>query len=307
MKIGIVDVDGLHYPNLVLMKLSAYHKMKGDSVEFAYFGNFDIIYYSKIFTFSKDVNDIALCGEKIKGGTGYKMFNQLPDNIEHTAPDYSLYNCKHAYGFLTRGCIRKCSFCIVPEKEGTLKPHSDIEEFLGNYKSAILMDNNVLANDWGLSQIEKIIKLGIKVDFNQGLDARIIAQDTEIAKLLSRVKWLAPLRMACDHKSQMESIAKATELLRKYNCTPKRYIVYVLVKDIDDALERVLFLYKLKLDPFAQPYRSFDTNHVDREAKQFARWVNHKVYKTAPWKNYKYRESQHPKIEGLALTAPNRL
>jgi hypothetical protein len=289
LNIGLVDSDGKHFPNLALMKLSAYHKQLGDKVSFADFGNYDIIYKSKVFTFSPDKQLPFVDSNKIiKGGIGYKLYENLPDEIEHILPDYDLYNCESAYGFLTRGCIRKCPWCVVPTKEGKLKPNSDITEFIGNKKSAILMDNNVLASDYGLKQIEKIVDMKIKIDFNQGLDARIIAENKDIAKLLSKVKWLKSLRMACDQKSQMESIEKATTLLRKYGCKPSTYFIYVLVKDIPDALERIEFLRKLKLDPFAQPYRDFENNKVDKEASRFARWVNMKaIFKTVKWEDYK--------------------
>lgn len=292
MKIGLVDVDykiRKPFPNIALMKISKYHKNKGDFVELANIGNYDILYYSKIFTFSKEKSNLLLFGNKIiKGGIGYKKFNKLPDYIDKLCPDYSLYNCEHAYGFLSRGCIRKCDHCVVPISEGNIQPNQDIEEFLENKKSAILMDNNILSFDYGLQQIEKIIKLGVSVDFNQGLDARIISENKEISELLSKVKWLHPLRMACDHKSQMESILKATKLLRYYGATPKQYFCYVLVKDIEDALERVTFLKKLNIDAFAQPYINFEDGFVDKKLKKFARWVNCKQLRNVEWKDYKY-------------------
>jgi len=288
MKICLIDVDGHNFPNLAMMKLSAYHKSIGDSVEFNSIGTFDKIYMSKVFTFTEYYSGMAFAPEIIKGGSGYNYDIKLNNDIEHICPDYSLYNVKEAYGFLTRGCIRKCSWCIVPSKEGELKEHSDIDEFLDNRKEAILLDNNPLAIDHGLKQIEKIIDKKIKIDFNQGLDARIIAENKDIAKLLSRCKWLKPLRMACDTLSQMPYIERATKLLREYGCTPANYFIYVLVKDIDDALERVEFLRGLKLDPFAQPFRNFKNNEVNQDAKRFSRWVNHKaIFKTVKYENYK--------------------
>ncbi|MDD5358318.1 MAG: radical SAM protein [Candidatus Nanoarchaeia archaeon] len=288
MRVGLIDVDGHNFPNLALMKLSRYYKNKNDIVELNGIGDYDIIYKSKVFTFTNNDNGLYSSLRIIEGGTGYKNYNTLSDDIEHIEPDYDLYKTKYAYGFLTRGCIRKCSWCIVPQKEGTLRANADISEFIGNKKSAILLDNNVLASDWGLAQIEKIISLKIKIDFNQGLDSRIIANNSDIAKLLSRVKWLKPIRMACDTKSQMNDIEKATSLLRQYGATPKRYFIYVLVKDISAALERVEFLRRLNLDPFAQPYRDFSNNKIDYEAKRFARWVNRKaIFKTIPWNEYK--------------------
>ncbi|NTW31588.1 MAG: radical SAM protein [Bacteroidetes bacterium] len=301
--IGLIDVDShSNFPNLALMKLSAWHKAKGDNVEFVQplFGNYDLVYQSKVFTFTPDYKSEINTMNLIQGGSGYGMNNFLIPEIEHICPDYSLYNVSEAYGFLTRGCIRRCEWCIVPKKEGQLRQHADITEFLGDKKAAVLMDNNVLASEWGLKQIEKIINLGIKIDFNQGLDARLIANNPDIAELLSKVKWYKPLRMACDTLEQMQSIAKATELLRHFGTTPSNYFIYVLVKDISDALERVEFLRKLKLDPFAQPYRNFENNTVDKKAVCFSRWVNHKaIFNSVLWENYKDNIKSKSELGGI--------
>ena len=109
MNIGLVDVDGKNFPNLALMKISAWHKRRGDQVSFASLGHYDILYYSKVFTFSDDFEDGFISGDIVhKGGMGYKNYDNLDDEIEHILPDYDLYKCEHAYGFLTRGCIRAC-------------------------------------------------------------------------------------------------------------------------------------------------------------------------------------------------------
>ena len=142
MKIGLIDVDGHKFPNFALMKLANYHKQQGDTVEWVnHFQKYDKVYKSKVFTFTPD-NDFALqSAEIIKGGTGYKMYNDL--FCDDAEPDYSLYpQYPHAYGFLTRGCIRRCSWCIVPKKEGDIRPYRDIETVLQGRKTAILMDNN---------------------------------------------------------------------------------------------------------------------------------------------------------------------
>lgn len=288
MKIGLLDVDGHNFPNLSLMKISAWHKKHGDKVEFAssLFESYDILYKSKVFTFTPDDQFYYTADKIIKGGTGYDVKITLPDDIENICPDYELYNCQSAYGFLTRGCIRKCEWCLVPEKEGTIKPAQDIQNFISDKKSAVLMDNNVLASEYGIHQIEKIIDMKIKVDFNQGLDARLI--DNTMAKLLSRVKWFKPLRLACDSQNMKKPVEKAVNLLRKYNCTPKNYFVYALIKDIDESVDRIMFLKSLKVDPFGQPFRDFKNNiEPTREQKQVARWVNHKaIFKTIEFKDY---------------------
>lgn len=110
MKIGLIDVDGHHYPNLALMKLSAWHKSQGDTVEWWWgWGQYDRVYMSKVFdeTYTPDIPEPVNAAEIIKGGTGYGLDNRLPDKIEHIYPDYSLYpelTKDTAYGFLSRGC-----------------------------------------------------------------------------------------------------------------------------------------------------------------------------------------------------------
>ncbi|MDD4685163.1 MAG: radical SAM protein [Bacteroidales bacterium] len=293
MKIGLIDVDGHNaFPNLALMKLSAFHKQRGDSVEFAnaMFQNYDKVYKSKVFTFTLDDNEIYNC-EVIKGGTGYRDYTTvLPDNIEHICPDYDLYNSDTAYGFLTRGCINKCEWCIVPDKEGKIKANADIEEFMSNKKQAILLDNNVLASTHGLLQIEKIIRLGIRVDFNQGLDVRLAYSDKYILDLLSKVKWIRQIRFACDTLSQLEPLIKVTEELIKRGIKPYRIFVYVLIKkDINDALAILNKLKEVGVVPFAQPYRDFDNKITPtKEQKNLARWCNHKaIFNTIEFKGYK--------------------
>ncbi len=287
MKIGLIDVDSHNFPNLALMKLSAYHKKLGDNIEWyaPLFSKCDTVYISKVFSFSPDIDYTIKADKIIKGGSGYDFNNKLTDVIENICPDYNLYNCEHAYGFLTRGCIRKCSWCIVPEKEGNIQKNSDISDFIADKKSAIIMDNNILASDYGIKQIEKIIKMKIKVDFNQGLDARLI--DDSIAKLLSKVKWLSPLRLACDSESMKEPIRKAVELLRWHNCFPQLYFIYMLVDNLEDAIDRVKFLKGMYIDPFAQPFIDYNKKtKTPRIINEFCRWVNMK----GAFRKYNFKE-----------------
>lgn len=280
MNIGLIDVDGHNFPNLALMKLSAWHKLQGDTVSW-YSGieHYDRVYMSKIFAFTSDDGRVVQADEVCKGGSGYKMFDQwLPDEIEHICPDYSLYPAhKEAYGFLTRGCINKCSFCIVPRKEGTIRKHADILEFLDGRKSAILMDNNVIASDWGLQQIEKITSMKIKIDFNQGIDCRLIAKDKNIATLLSRVNWMKYLRMAYDSSAITEEVTTAIAYLKEAGIPTRKLFFYMLVKDgqIGDAEKRALLLNSLGCTPFAMSYRDLDKDSPPSdEQRRFAWWCN---------------------------------
>jgi hypothetical protein len=285
LKIGLLNIDGHNFPNLALMKISSWHKKQGDNVEFAtMFEHYDIIYKSKIFTYSVDPEYCYNTDNEIKGGTGFNIKSKLLNKIDLMFPDYSLYNCEHAYGFLTRGCPNKCPWCFVPEKEGDIKPYSDIDNFIGDFKSAILMDNNVLASDHGIRQIEKIIKKEIRVDFNQGLDARLI--DDSVAKLLSKVKWIRFIRLACDSDSHIIFTKNAVDRIRKHK--PKQQIFcYMLVKDIESANKRAEFLRSINVDPFAQAYRDKYGNEPDKRLKDFCTWVNTKpVFKTIPMETF---------------------
>lgn len=286
MKVCMIDIDGHNFANLALMKLSAYHKAKGDTVDLCApdaANKYDFGYASKVFSFTampKLPSHIEL------GGTGLNMHKDLPDEIEHILPDYSLYGLDHSLGFVTRGCVRRCPWCVVPEKEGEIRAHADVMEF-ARHRDVVLMDNNILAHPHGINQLEKISVLGLKIDVNQGLDARLIDDDT--AKLLARIKWLKPIRLACDSMDMIPHIEKAVKLLRWHNATPRAYFVYVLVDNVADALERVKFLKMLNVSPFAQPFRDFKNNaEPTYEQKAFARWVNHKaIYNTVPWEEYK--------------------
>ena len=285
--VGLVDVDS-KIPNLALMKLSAYHKAMGDDVSFfdPMFSKPDKIYASKVFTYTDDYKYYPEGIEIIKGGTGYDINGSLPDEIESLCPDYSLYpNLDHSMGFLTRGCPRHCSWCFVPKKEGTIRPAGDIEDFL-RHGTAILLDNNVLACEHGIRQIEKIAKLGVKVDFNQGLDARLI--DDSVARLLAGVKWLEPVRLACDTREMIPVVHRAVELLRWHNVTPRRYSCYVLLTDdIDDALDRIRFLKGLNVGPFVQPFIPPSGKTAPKIQRQMARWANHRaVFNSTTWEDY---------------------
>lgn len=170
MKIGLIDVDGHSgFPNLALMKLSAWHKNNGDSVEWyspMFSGHMDKVYMSKVFTFSPDFQYYIDAEEIVKAGTGYKDYTTvLPDEIENTFPDYSLYpQADYAIGFLTRGCIRNCPWCVVPKKEGKLHAVNTWQNIKRpDSKRILFLDNNVLASDHGIHQIEELSNIYIYI------------------------------------------------------------------------------------------------------------------------------------------------
>ena len=305
MNIGLLAVDS-NYPNLSLMKISSYHKGKGDIVEwYNPFDKYDIVYMSKIFSFTPDygqymTNTTQIC----KGGTGYDIYSTLPEEIDLIKPDYSIYPSighKTSYGFLTRGCPNKCKWCIVPKKEGAIKPYMDVEEIaIDGRNELILMDNNILASDHGIEQIEKIIKMNegrkkkIKVDFNQGLDARLVTD--EIAKMLSRLKWIQQIRFGCDTPKQIEECEKACAMIDKHGYKGEYFFYCILLDDFDESFSRVNHWKKKgssRYLPHCQPFRDIANRSqiIPQWQKDMARWTDRKhLFRTCEFEDFEPRK-----------------
>lgn len=292
MRVGLIDVDGHgNFPNLALMRLSAWHRKQGDAVEWWNgFCHYDRVYMSKVFTFTPDIETVIDADEIVRGGTGYKDYGSLPPEIEATPPDYSIYpGVDYAIGFLTRGCIRNCPWCIVPKKEGRIRPAATWEEIKRPDSSKIVfMDNNVLASDHGLQQIESMGGEKVWVDFNQGLDARLVTP--EAAELLARLHWIRFVRLSCDTMEMIPIIERAVGYMKEAGIAKSRFWAYMLVQDVEEAERRAVALDQMGVTPFAQPYRDYDGGEPTTEQKHFANWVNKKsVFHSCKWKDFKYR------------------
>ncbi len=279
MKIGLIDVDGHNFPNLALMKLSAWHKGQGDDVEMVFpMGEYDRVYMSKVFDFTPDFTTCVKAKEIIKGGTGYDMSINLPAEVETMYPDYSLYGIADtAYGYLTRGCPRGCPFCIVAEKEGR-KSHkvADLDGFWRGQKEIKLLDPNLLACREHLDLLGQLACSGAWVDFTQGLDARLL---TELSvTLLNRIK-VKEIHFAWDREKDSERIIQGLRMYAK-RCVRKPHgyygSVYVLtnfVTDFEFDLFRVYKLRQLGFNPYVMIY---DKEHASKQIRRLQRWVNNK-------------------------------
>lgn len=286
MKVSLVDVDGHHYPNLALCKIAGYHRACGDVVDWyqPLFSHPDKIFASKVFSFTPEFQDYAPNDPKpIRGGTGYNL-EELPAHVENVRPDFSIYPDSimrnrrsgnlQSFGFLTRGCIRSCPWCIVPKKEGMIRPVATIEDVAQDRKEAVLMDNNFLAADPAFveDQLDRIQHSGIRIDFNQGLDARLITSKN--AKKLASCGWVRFIRFSCDTKEMIVPVKRAVRLIREAGCK-REIFCYLLVREISDAEERLRALVKLGVTPFAQPYRDFSAGtEPTEEQRKFAAFSN---------------------------------
>lgn len=247
MNVGLHDAEKDYlkhksFPNYALMKISAWHKSQGDTVEWwnpLYI--YDRVYSSKVFDFTPV--DPYLPENAIRGGTGYRdigMNMTLPKEIDEMFPDYSIYpECDYAIGYLTRGCPNNCRWCVVPQKEGDIRPYRKWQELVRqDTDNLVLMDNNILACEYGISQLESLIGSGYRIDLNQGMDARLVTSG--IADILSRLSWIRFIRFSCDQRAQIAAVRKAVELLIERGVRPYRIFIYLLITaDLEDASERV--------------------------------------------------------------------
>ena len=302
MQIGLHDAEMEHikgkiFPNYALMKISAWHKAQGDNVEWWNpLKNYDVVYSSKIFDFTPE--NPYLPENIIRGGTGYAdvpIWQQLRQEVDQLFPDYSIYPaCDYAIGYITRGCPNNCRWCVVPSKEGEIKPYRSWRQLIRpDSKKLVLMDNNILASDFGIAQLEELTRQNYAIDLNQGMDARLV--DERVAKILAGLKWIKYIRFSCDQQAQIEPIMRTAELLGKYGVKPYRLFIYLLVTaDIEDAVKRVEALKRLgNITIYAQAERNERQGIVPNKMQlEFAqRYVYSGRYRQESWAEYLERMS----------------
>ena len=302
MRVGLIDVDGHNFPNIPLMKLSAWHKQQGDSVEWyqpLFSGHMDRVYMSKVFGFTPDYEWAVDADEVFKGGSGYcielvdgreiyyaDMDHDLIPEIEHIYPDYSLYpdlTKDTAYGFLTRGCPRKCSFCIVQHKEGGWSHKvANLSEFWNGHKKIVLCDPNILACRDHMELLQQLVDSHAKVNFNQGLDIRLINDHN--LELLRQIR-LESIHLAFDRwqdKDIIEPRLRAFKEKTGYDRHKGSVMVYILVNydtTIEQDLYRIQLCRELNLSPYPMIY---DKQHADPIYKRMQRWCNNRIFWKVP-------------------------
>ena len=298
MRIGLIDVDGHNYPNLPLMKISAWHKQHGDHVEWyqpMFSGHMDKVYMSKVFSFTPDYEYFIDADEIQKGGSGYAISlvdgketydkskdKPLPHEIEHIYPDYSIYPDQTkdtAYGFLTRGCPRGCDFCHVGNKEGRCSIKvADLSEFWKDQKNIILCDPNILACHDHMDLLQQLINSKAKVEFNQGLDIRLVNERN--LELLREIKIEKP-HFAYDRYEDKEIVEPKMRMVREItgwkrgNVRPAVFILCNFNTTLDQDIERIQFCRSLEWSPYPMIY---DKEHADPVYKRLQRWCNNYIF-----------------------------
>lgn len=287
MKIGLIDVDQhekrAKYPNLALMKLSAWHKAQGDEVDWWFgFERYDRVYMSKVFdeTLTSDFQYCVDADEVVRGGSGYGLDNKLPDEVEHIYPDYSLYpelTKDTAFGFLTRGCPRGCHFCIVAEKEGRRSMKvADLSEWWSGQKNIVLMDPNLLAYKGHLELLQQLADSKAYVDVNQGFDARLLNEKN--IEAINRLK-LKDIHFAWDYMKEEKPVLRGLELYRQMARRKPHGsygAVYVLTNydtTMEENLYRIYTLRDMGFDPYVM---IFNKTTAPREVRLLQRWCNNR-------------------------------
>ena len=296
MTIGMIDVDkythktGKSFPNLALMKLSAWHKAHGDSVEMCFpLKRYDRVYASKVFTFTKDIDFAPQTDDLRRGGTGYFYpygGESLPTEVEHIMPDYSLYGITDtAYGFMSRGCPRGCNFCIVAKKEGRVsRKVADLRKFWDGQRNIKLMGPNLTAcTDWE-DILGELAESRAYVDITQGVDIRMLNERK--VEAINQLK-LKMIHFAWDGNDDLSPLFEKYAPMWRQRYRERR--VYCLTNfntTMEWNLHRIYTLRDLGYDPFVMVY---DKPNAPKDILRLQRWVNNKFifYKCNRFEDYR--------------------
>lgn len=276
----MINIDS-KLPNIALLKIEKYHKLKGDDVIWDFpliASKCDKIYVSCIFTENRHIaEEYEMYHQADIGGTGYDIEKKLPEEIESIKLNIN-------YGFTTRGCIRKCPFCFVPKKEGMIHEVGDIYDIWdGKSKDIVLLDNNILALP---KHFEKIClqaqKENITIDFNQGLDIRLLNDD--IASIIKSTK-MKQIRFAYDSSETKQIVEQKMEILHRNKIKAMWYVLGGYNSTFEDALQRIEYLIRNNQRAYFMKHKNADE---DKRYTALDRWCNSPLFGKGTIPFYEY-------------------
>lgn len=336
LAVGILDADlvdhGTRHPNLALLKISSFCKMHGHSVslllDYSDIASYDAVFLSCVFSFTKLDEDVLDMPNVYCGGTG--IFpdggEDLPNDVEHACPDYSLYDpyvarelargrrrsalsdyMDYSIGFTTRGCFRKCSFC-VNKKYSHVFVHAPVQEFLDTRRPYIyLWDDNFLGFKGWRKVLEELNATGKPFQFRQGLDVRLMTD--EKACVLSRSRYHGDFIFAFDHLEDRPLIERKLRIWRAW--TDRGTRLYVLSgydsqdeRDIESVFQRIAVLMKYDCLPYIMRYESYKSSRWRALYVNIARWCNQpQFFKKKSFREFCEANQAYHKTEGTFCSA----
>ncbi|MFP4698716.1 MAG: hypothetical protein ACLFMO_08430 [Eubacteriales bacterium] len=320
MNIGLIDADlldkGTRFPNLALMKISGYYQNEGYTtklINYQDIGSYDKVFISKVFSNTNIPVNLDFYSNVEKGGTGFDFDKDktLPDDIEHSMPDYKLYKeytdiseyySKHSIGFTTRYCFRGCSFCVNRNKKKVVR-WSPISEFHHKHNKYItLLDDNILGHKDRVDILKELQILNIPFEYKQGLDLRLM--NDEIAYILNNSKYAGEFIFAFDSIEDKKIILDKLKLWKKYNKTRNKF--YVLcsydnknkysddfwINDIINTFERIKILSKEECLPYVMKYKKYEESPFRGMYINIAGWCNQPwLFKKMTFRQYSIKKS----------------
>ncbi len=303
------------FPNLAIMKLAAFHKAKGDEVALIGKGlkrqtimpDPDRVYVSCVFDWNgsqaKGLRLMSSAPEFYIGGSGIDLVNKLPPEVEAAAPDYDIYDgrgvpgWRYAIGFSSRGCNRKCGFCVVPQKEGRIQPATSLDMLTAGFDKVLLLDNNIMQDPEIETKLRWLADWGGQVNFNQGIDARVIERKPHLAPLLVETKFRTRsfkskiVTLAYDYPHYHNIIERAVKILDDAGFDLRRQVQFYVITNYDTTFEQDLFrvnhLKSLGTAPYVMIY---DKRNAPLNVRRLQRYTNRPaLFWQMDWKDYSRR------------------
>lgn len=308
MRVGLIDVDRTGFPNVALMKLSAWHRAQGHETALLrgvehqlMYLTFDKLYASVVFSWNREKALALAAFGAVVGGSGVDLKGTLPADVEAMRPDYGLYGIDYGIGYLMRGCIWTCEFCVVPEKEGKPREVAVLDDLLNHASTrrrpfVVLLDNEFFWREkWAIARLQEFAARGVDFCPSQGLDVRVVTPALADA-LAASPFWNVSrshrqITFAFDDIATESRYRRGVDMLLAAGIKPWQLQSFVLVgfnSTLEQDLARIAIIRAYGIDPFVMVYRDYRTGltAITARHRDLARWANRRLYKVCEFNEY---------------------